>query len=167
MRDDATNMKYARLVPRKGTYPYAIHAVNNIIEGLGYSKMIFKTDQEPSIMALTTNVKYSMDLQVIKEENPAYDHQSNGEAESAVEVIKAQFRAMKDGLDTRYDTRITGEHPAVPWLVAHAAATINRRRVGQDGKTAYRRWKGKYFNIRVAEFGENVWYLKAGTLGKY
>jgi len=149
MKDKETSMKFARVVPKKGSDPYAIHAVKQIIENLGYSKIVFKSDQEPSIVALKVLVKNALDIQVIREESPVYDHQSNGDVENAVEIIKSQFRAMKDGLDTRYRARITGEHVSVPWLIAHAAATINRRKVGQDGKTAYRRWKGKEFKTKV------------------
>ena len=47
-----------------------------------------------------------------------------------------------------------------------AARTLNRYQVGEDGKTAYRRWKGKDFKREVAEIGETVLYLKAGTQGK-
>ena len=32
--------------------------------------------------------------------------------------------------------------------------------------TAYRRWKGRDFKTRVAEFGEIVWHLKAASAGK-
>ena len=54
----------------------------------------------------------------------------------------------------------------MPWLFKHAADTINRTRVGVDGKTAFRRWKGKNFNKKIAEFGENVCYLKKKSVGK-
>ena len=47
----------------------------------------------------------------------------------------------------------------------HAAATLNRYRVGNDGFTAYRRLKGKEFRRPAAEFGETVLYLKPGTCG--
>ena len=44
-------------------------------------------------------------------------------------------------------------------LSEHAAKTLNRYRVGQDGKTGYRRWKGKDFRVEIPEFGEKVFYL--------
>ena len=91
MKDKATGMKYARVVQKKGSDPYAVHVVKKIIEGLGYSKIILKSDQEPSIMALKLLVKNAMDIQIIKEESPAYDHQSNGDVENVV----GQFRAKK------------------------------------------------------------------------
>ena len=54
----------------------------------------------------------------------------------------------------------------MPWLVMHAARTINRYHVGVDGKTAYRRWKGKEVRREVAEFGECVMYLRPGSKGR-
>ncbi len=43
----------------------------------------------------------------------------------------------------------------------HAGSIISRYQVGEDGKTAHRRLKGKDFKKEVAEFGECVWYLRA------
>ena len=166
MKDTETGMKFARVVPKKGVEPYAVSRVAADIKNLGYRKIIFKSDQEPSIVALKQAVKGALDIKVITEESPVADHQSNGEIENTIDIVRGQFKAMKDGLDTRYSTRIHGNHMSVPWLMAHAGATLNRRRVNTEGKTAFRKWKGKDFERKVAEFGENVWYLKAGSAGK-
>ena len=48
----------------------------------------------------------------------------------------------------------------------HSAETINRRRRDVEGFTAYRRWKGREFKRPGAELGENIWYLKANSVGK-
>ena len=50
--------------------------------------------------------------------------------------------------------------------MAHSARTINRFHIGPDGKTSYRRWKGKDFRGEITEFGESVLYLKAGSKGQ-
>ena len=42
----------------------------------------------------------------------------------------------------------------IPWLVRHPAQTINRYPVGKDGKTAWRRLRGKNYMAPTAEFGE-------------
>ena len=47
----------------------------------------------------------------------------------------------------------------------HAAQSINRYLVGKDGKTNYRRLKGKNYGGQTTEFGEAVWYLKPKTKG--
>ena len=47
-----------------------------------------------------------------------------------------------------------------------AAAQINRYRIGQDGKTAFQRLRGKKFNRDVAEMAEIVDYIKLASEGK-
>merc|ERR1712081_121591 len=73
---------------------------------------------------------------------------------------------MRDALESRIGAKISGDSPLVPWLVMHAARTINRYHLGIDGKSAYHRWKGKPFRRDVAEFGECVMYLKVGSKGR-
>ena len=166
MKDKELKMKYARVVPKKGVDPYAVDRIKRDLEQLGHKKVTFKSDQENSTKALKQAVKTATDMEIITEESPVGEHQANGDVENSVNNIKGQFRTMKDALDTRYNKRWSGEHPAMPWLGQHAADKRNRTRVGADGKTAYRRWKGKSFNKPIAEFGENVWYLKLASAGK-
>merc|ERR1712115_269082 len=56
-------------------------------------------------------------------------------------------------------------HHSVPWMVRHAAQAINRYAVGQDGRTNYRRLKGKNYGALTAEFGESVWALRPKSKG--
>ena len=58
------------------------------------------------------------------------------------------------------------DEPIIGWLIIHSAETINRFAIGQDGKTSYERWKGKKYQVRMAEFGERVLSLKPGSTGK-
>ena len=44
------------------------------------------------------------------EESPGYDSQGNGEVERAVQMVQGQFRAAKDGLESRYGVRFDGDH---------------------------------------------------------
>ena len=66
----------------------------------------------------------------------------------------------------RYGNRVPRDHPGIPWLVRHAAQTVNRYHKGQDGKMARQRLRGKSFKRDVCEFGENVLYLISDTEGK-
>ena len=47
------------------------------------------------------------------------------------------------------------------WLVQHAADCLSKYQVGEDGKTAHERLKGKPFSRPVVEFGEKVHYRKS------
>ena len=103
---------------------------------------------------------------IILEESPHSESKSNGVAENAVQQVQGQFRNMRDGLESRLGDRIQEDSPLTPWLIAHAARTINRFQIGPDGRTNYRRWKGKDFQGEITEFGETILYLKAGTKGQ-
>jgi hypothetical protein len=105
-------------------------------------------------------------VDVVMEESPEYESKSNGEIERAIQMVQGQFRAMKDRLESRYGQRISGEHPCVPWLMAHSSDTINRYHVYKDGRTAYANWKGRQFRGQYREFGEGALYLRANSKGK-
>ena len=58
------------------------------------------------------------------------------------------------------------DHPIMPWVIKHSAFLINVCRVGEDGRTAWERRKGKRFQRQLPEIGECVWFLKALSEGK-
>ena len=86
----------------------------------------------------------------------------NGEVERQIQEIQGQIRTIKLNLEANYNTKIKEDHPAIPWLVAHAGSVITRYKIGEDGKTAYQRWKGRKYARAIAEFGECVIYCKLG-----
>ena len=100
------------------------------------------------------------------EESPAYDSRANGEVERAIQTVQGQVRAVKDAFEARYGYELKPEDNVIPWMVAHAASLISRYHKGPDGLTAHRRLRGKEFRVDVCEFGECVWYMKPGSVGK-
>ena len=73
---------------------------------------------------------------------------------------------IKDALESRSGRRVDGYHPAVPWMMTHAASVVNRGRKCDEGFTAYRVWKGSEFTKPVAEFGECVMRAPALSVSK-
>ena len=67
MEDDATKAVIARMVPRKGPDEHAVARVAQDIKNFGYRKIIFKSDQEPAILALKDEVRRALDQGVITE----------------------------------------------------------------------------------------------------
>ena len=133
---------------------------------LGYPEIIFKSDNEPSFVALKDAVKMERHERIVMENPPVKESKSIGAVENAVQQVQGQFRALKDTLESRIGIRISGESAVVPWLVMHSARTLDRFNIGLDGKAPYRRWKGKDFRREIAEFCEIVMYLKPGTRGQ-
>ena len=145
----------------------------------GYSQLIFKSDQEPAIRELIAAVRRErpVGVEIMIEESPVGEHQSNGEVERAIQSVQEMMRTMKLALQSRYKSRIRSDHPILPWLVTHAAMILNLCKVGKDGRTAHERRKGKRFlralpesyNFKWAKMFrkspyENWWRVGSGTV---
>ena len=68
-------------------------------------------------------------------------------------------------MESRIGIRIEGKDYIFTWLVRHAAASMNRYQVGDDGRTAHERLRGRKFKRDVAEIGESVMYIRAESVG--
>ena len=99
-------------------------------------------------------------------ESPVDEHQANGVIENAVREVQEQVRTMRLAMERRYDMKLSENHPIWPWIIIEAAAQINRYRVGQDGKTAFQRLRGKNFNKGVTEMAEIIDYLQLASEGR-
>ena len=157
--DDKLGVISATYVNEKGVNPRSIAIVKTFLEKLGHKKVTIKSDQERAIIAMREEIKRHTWVEIVDEKSKAYDSQSNGQAENAVQIVEKQFRTLRDSFETRIGSRLSSCHPFISYLVEHAAKTINRYRVGQDGRTSYRRWKGKDFKVEIPEIGEKVFYL--------
>jgi hypothetical protein len=55
--------------------------LSGVIESLGHSRVILKSDQEPAILSLKDAVKSEARIDIVMEESPEYESKSNGEVE--------------------------------------------------------------------------------------
>ena len=60
----------AEIVPEKGANEYSVRRMAQIVNRLGYRRVILKSDQEPAIIALKSAVKRELELEVSFEESP-------------------------------------------------------------------------------------------------
>ena len=63
---------------------------------------------------------------------------------------------LKDAFEMRLETEIPSNHNILAWLVEFAGTVVNRNEVGRDGKTTYKRLRGKQSRLIGLEFGEKV-----------
>ena len=91
------------MVPEKGLNAYAVAALGREITLSGYNRMILKSDQEPAILNLLKAVKNERaeDIEIMLEQSPVGEHQSNGEVEITVQLLEGQLRSMKLALESR------------------------------------------------------------------
>ena len=64
------------------------------VDTLGYHRVVFRCDNEPSILALLRAVKLAWSHDVVQETSAEGDPQSN-DAESSVNVVKGHVRSIK------------------------------------------------------------------------
>ena len=139
IHDSKSKYVAAEIVPEKGVNEYAVRRIAQIINRLGYRRVIIKSDQEASIVALKGAVKREIELEVSFEESPVGEHQSNGAIENAIKRIQGQIRTVRDALESRIGERIRGDDNVFTWLVRNAAASMNRYQIGSDGRTSHER----------------------------
>ena len=93
--DGHTTYSLGLVVPRKRPVPYAVRGVCVFLQELGYTRMVLKSDGEPSITALVTAVQKewagdsnNFQRQLIPRTSPVDDHASNGAVEAMVHSLE-------------------------------------------------------------------------------
>ena len=105
-------------------------------------------------------------IEIQPEESPVGESKSNGEVERAIQSVQGQIRSLKSSLESRCKCTIIEDCHIWPLLVMHASILINICHVGDDGRMAYERRKGRKFKRDLPEIGECVWYLRPESVGK-
>ena len=156
-RDRDTRMTFCHVCLCKGpTDEWVVDRLQEDIDRLGHTEIILKTDGEPAIVALMDSIKVKRNHPTVPQHPPAYDPQSNGAIEKAVDDVMGQIRALKIGLERRIKTKVESDWRILQWMVEHAATLINCCQLGHDGRTPFRRLHGKESAHKLLEFGEQV-----------
>ena len=123
------------------------------------SKVIVKTDQEPSIQYFVKDLIDSRTQgQTVIEESPVKSSGSNGIVERGVQILEGQLRVMLLAFESRIGREVNAKEPIVTFMPEYAAYLLNRREQGKDGKTSYERCRGKRATVLGIEFGEKWLY---------
>jgi len=129
------------------------------LESCGCQELVsMKTDQESAIRSLVEEVKRQRTSETLVELAKRYDSQSNGIAERSVQSVEGQVRTLKLALEQHLNGKISVPHVIMTWMVEHAADLLNKFAVGEDGRTAYERIKGKKYSGEALEFGRTILY---------
>ena len=156
------------VVDAKGPEPNAVARLARFIRDSGYSKLVYRSDQEGTIRSLfeetfkaacREGVSRCPKLsQMVPEASAVGESQSNGAAENAVQKFEDLFRCYKSALETHLDAQIPIDKPVMKWLVEHTASIFNRYVCNPEGQTPYEALHGQRFKGKLAEFGERVFY---------
>ena len=163
LHDGVTKSIYVHLIPAKGVdFPRCEKVVKMIVQDLdtlGYHRVVFRCDNEPSILALLRVVKLAWTGDVVQETSAEGDPRSNGAAESSVNVVKGHVRSIKLAVESASSVEVPADHDVLAWLVPYATSMRRRFVVGRDDKTAYERNVGRRAVPPLAQFSERVWWM--------
>ena len=163
MHDGVAKSILDRLVPGKGVDFPSLEKVAKMIvqdwDTLGYHRVVFRSDNEPSILSLLRAVKLAWTGDVVQETSAAGDPQSNGAAESLVNVVIGHVRSIKLAVESASGVEVPADHDLLTWLVPYATSMHRRFVLGRDGKTAFERNVGRRAVPPLAQFGERVWWM--------
>ena len=90
MVDSESKAIFAHAVAAKGAVDEACREVVDDLDTLGYKDIVFKSDQEPAILALGELVKASWNGNMALENSPVGESQSNGMVERAIQTWEGQ-----------------------------------------------------------------------------
>ena len=98
------------------------------------------------MLALQQAIAENRKGETVQRNSLAYNPQSNGGAEQAVQDVTDLMRRMLLGLELKVRSRLDLTLPVAKWLVRHAAFVLTRYQVGHDGLTPWRRLTGRAWN---------------------
>ena len=111
--------------------------------GYGGSRIRLKTDQEAAIKEVQSKVIEARSAETAPAHSKVGESKSNSFVEKAIGRVQGQVRTMKHALESKIGRRISIESPILDWMIGWAVSTINRFSRDKDGKTAYKRIRGR------------------------
>jgi len=161
-------MMFGMIVPKKGISESWVDVrVSVFINGFGYKKLLFRSDNELSIVALRKKIAAGCHAQVIEEDAIAGESPSNGLAEVGIKIVEGVARTHKIDLEQKIKKEVDNRSILLSWLVEHACTVYNRCAVLQDGRTPWQRAYGKSSSLPLIPFGEKVLFKRLKVSGSH
>ena len=141
------------------THPHPAKTLMADLDFMGYKRVILKSDQEPSIVALCGAVKNGWH-EIVPEASPKGE--SHGEAERTAQSVQGLARTPKDFLEQQSGITLESRSPLLAWLVELSSNLLLLFHRGEPhhSHTAYMRLKGEPWRVEMPSFGECVDYRK-------
>ena len=157
--DVTTQLCMAVLVPDKSSMmDYMINNLQAFIFERGRTQGILQSDNEDTLNALLKATAAKVGTMSVRH-SPSYSSNSQGSVERLHRTLLGQIRVVKAQVESNYSMTMSTKHCLLPWIVRHAAWTVNRYVIHSDGYTSFERRWGRNYERAICEFGETLLYL--------
>eukprot|EP00971_Amphidinium_carterae_P047329 932633-Amphidinium_carterae.1 len=137
------------------------------VRATGHMRMLWKSDQEPAMLALKNNVQKCLPkVQFIMEESAVQDSQGNGAIEKANHLLANQVRVLKSQLEADFEMKFEATHPIITLLIIFAVVSYNFFHVNYTGRIGYELARARKLSKPVLWFGKNCHYMPMGKTVK-
>ena len=127
---------FADVVPHKDVHDFVTKQILEDIDTTGFTDIIFKTDNEPALVAVRNDVKANRSHKIVPDNSMRGQSRSNGFIENANIFTAGQIRTLRSALHSNLGRVVNRDHPIITWLVRYVASLISVLHIGKDGKTA-------------------------------
>ncbi len=129
MKDSNTEAMWAVPCGKKGSVgqEWVMKVLNNELESWGHAnnKVIFKSDQEFSIVDFKAKLAGYRLGETSLEESPKGESESNGVVENSIRIIKNRIRVLKCELEHHIQYKIPADKDVLQWLIQWACTSYN------------------------------------------
>ena len=155
--DSKTGYLWCVPMNSKNQFDLATKEVIAFWQTLGYSDVMLRCDNEPTVLQLqrlVVQARQQMGLRTQACTPSAYQH-GNALAENAIQRIRGLAGSIMHGLQLKLAATVSSSHALWSWCMRHA---VNPH----QGLTAYEVVYGKAYNGQVCEYGEPVFEFFQG-----
>ena len=119
---------------------------------------LLQSDNEDTLNALLKATAAKVGSKTVRHA-PPYSSNSQGSFERLHRTLLGQVRVVKAQVESNYSMTMFTKQCLLPWIVRHAACTVNRYVIHSDGHTRFERSWGRNYERAICEFGETLLYL--------
>ena len=141
---------------------YMINNLQAFIFECGRTQGILQSDNEDTLNALLKATASKVGSMTVRH-SPSYSSNSQGSVERLHRTLLGQIRVVKAQVESNYSMTMSTKHCLLPWIVRHAAWTVNRYVIHSDGYTSFERRRGRNYERAICELARHYFTFHHNT----
>ena len=130
--------------------------------GLGQTRSLIQTDQEPAIITVQKAIP-DLKFEVVPINSPVGESACNGRVENTIRRVQESMRAIRHHVEKGVGQSIPETSPIMAWMARWVAELFSKYAPGDDGRILYERIWRESCQVPLIPSGQNAMYLPMKT----